>query len=94
MAITDAMDNEYPISLETLSVEKKGNLIANNFQELINWLNLNLNFLDEKILKAEIEMIKNGDFKPEPYLRDDKELIIKMIGEKLSTSKKGRKESS
>lgn len=62
--IMDAEGNQYPINLDTHMVERKGELIANNFQELINWLNLNLNYLDEKILKAEIEMQKDGNFNP------------------------------
>ncbi|AJG13529.1 restriction endonuclease [Pseudomonas plecoglossicida] len=69
-AILAAESNEYPISLETFLVEKQGDLTAENFQQLINWLNLNLNFIDEKILLAEIEMIKHGDFDPELCLRD------------------------
>jgi hypothetical protein len=66
----------YPIDLETYMVEKKGILTANNFNELTNWLNLNLNFLDEKILKAEMEMIRNGDFNPDLYPRDELDLPI------------------
>ncbi|MFH6971521.1 restriction endonuclease [Flavobacterium petrolei] len=91
MAISSAMDNEYPIDLETHSAEKRGNLIANNFQELTNWLNLNLNFLDEKILKAEIEMIKNGDFNPELFSRAENELPINLIANKISATIKSPK---
>jgi len=88
MAISSAMDNEYPIDLETYSEEKRGNLKANNFQELTNWLNLNLNFLDEKILKAEIEMIRNGDFNPELFLYPENELPIKLGADIISETKK------
>lgn len=73
-AIESALRKDYPIDLETHSVEKKGKSVADNFQELVNWLNLNLNFMDEKILKAEIKMIKNGDFNPDFFTREDKKL--------------------
>lgn len=63
-ALLSAQKREYPINLETFLIEKMGELIAYNFQQLTNWLNLNLNFLDEKIIKAENEMIKNNDFNP------------------------------
>lgn len=76
-----AEKNEYPIDLETFMKEKRGELVANNFQEVINWLNLNLNFLDEKILKAEIEMIKDGNFYPELFERTDNDLPIKLFTE-------------
>ncbi|KVV03109.1 MULTISPECIES: restriction endonuclease [unclassified Pseudomonas] len=69
-AIFAAEANEYPINLETFLAEKQGDLTATNFQQLVNWLNLNLNFIDEKILVAEIEMLKHGDFKPNLRLRD------------------------
>lgn len=63
-AIDLAEKKEYPINLETFVIEKVGELVANNFQQLINWLNLNLNLLDEKLLKAEAKMIENNDFHP------------------------------
>lgn len=78
-AIKAAEKNEYPIDLETHMIEKKGGLVANNFQELTNWLNLNLNFIDEKILNAEIEMIKNNDFKPDLFQWDEKDLPSNML---------------
>lgn len=73
-AILAAEANEYPINLETFLVEKQGDLTATNFQQLVNWLNLNLNFIDEKVLTAEIEMIKHGDFKPDLCLREHPEV--------------------
>ena len=73
-AIDLAEKKEYPINLETFVVEKVGELIANNFQQLINWLNLNLNLLDEKLLKAEAKMIENNDF--HPSIRLDRETDI------------------
>lgn len=72
-AIDLAEKKEYPINLETFLVEKVGELIANNFQQLINWLNLNLNLLDEK-LKAEAKMIENNDF--HPSIRLDRKMDI------------------
>ncbi|GAB5408142.1 MAG: hypothetical protein BalsKO_05070 [Balneolaceae bacterium] len=78
-AIESALRKDYPIDLETYSVEKKGKLVADSFQELVNWLNLNLNFMDEKILKAEIKMIENSDFNPDLFTREDKELPINLI---------------
>ena len=77
--IKAAEKNEYPIDLETHMTEKRGELIANTFQEVTNWLNLNLNFIDEKILNAEMEMIKNKDFNPDLFPRDDKNLPINML---------------
>lgn len=44
--------------------EQYGNRYAENFHQLINWLNQNLIKIEEQILKAEIEMQKNDDFKP------------------------------
>jgi hypothetical protein len=82
-AIESALHHEYPIDLETFSVEKKGVLKANNFQELVNWLNLNLNYLDEKILRAEIRMVQNGEFKPELFDREGKELPIHLIADAM-----------
>ena len=70
-SILAAEKKEYPINLETYLIEKTGELIANNFQQLINWLNINLNHLDEKIIQAEIEMIKNHDFNPVLHYRRD-----------------------
>jgi len=78
-AIKAAEKNDFPIDLETYMTEKQGDLIANNFQELINWLNLNLNYIEEKILSAEIEMIKNNEFNPDLFHRNEKELPINMI---------------
>ncbi|MCW2120549.1 hypothetical protein M2326_002870 [Flavobacterium sp. 7A] len=84
MAISSAMNNDYTISLDTHSAEKRGNLAANNFPELTNWLNLNLNFLDEKILKAEIEMMKNGDFNPIFHSTEDNEFFTNIIVSQIS----------
>lgn len=64
-AIFKGMKSEYPIYLITYSKKKIGNEKADNFDELINWLNLNLNMLDRILLKAEYSMLKNNDFKPD-----------------------------
>lgn len=63
-AIREAMKGKYPINLDTTLSEKHGNIEAENFQQLINWLNLNLNVVDSKILEIEKAMRKNGDFNP------------------------------
>ncbi|WP_347455273.1 restriction endonuclease [Acinetobacter thermotolerans] len=56
--------NKYPIDLQTHMVEKVGNDLAEDFFELIQWLNLNLNWLDERLLKAEYKMMQDGVFEP------------------------------
>lgn len=87
-AIISAEKKEYPINLETFLAEKRGELSANNFQQLINWLNLNLNFIDEKILIAEIKMIENGDFNPVLVLRDQAHISpIKMFAAAMETAR-------
>lgn len=54
----------YPLHLAPLMEDSVGNECINNFNELNNWLHLNLNHLDRKIFEAEMKMIKNGDFHP------------------------------
>ena len=83
-----AENRNYPIDLETHLVEKRGELIARNFQQVQNWLNLNLNFLDEKILSAEINMIKNGDFNPQPTPLDDELLPLEMLADAMAKARK------
>ncbi|GAF60420.1 restriction endonuclease [Psychrobacter sp. JCM 18903] len=63
-AIMAAEKRKYPIQLESFLKEQKGEKIAHNFQQLSIWLNLNLNHFEEKLLMAEWEMYKNGDYKP------------------------------
>jgi hypothetical protein len=63
-AIMAAEDRKYPIDLQMILTEHKGETLAENFQQLCNWLNLNLNHLDERLLKAEWSMFENGDYKP------------------------------
>ena len=85
IAIISAEKKKYPIDLETCLVEKEGELIASNFHQLRNWLNLNLNFLDEKILKAEARMIKNGDFAPDIRLiEEDRPSTLEMVAKIMS----------
>lgn len=64
-AIIQGMKSKYPIELFIYSKNKIGEEKADNFDELINWLNLNLNMLDRVLLKAEYSMLKNNDFKPD-----------------------------
>jgi hypothetical protein len=64
-AITDALKKDYPISLKTHIHETHGEIEAETFQELVNWLNINLNVADKKILEAEIRMQKDGNFNPQ-----------------------------
>ncbi|AYF35406.1 restriction endonuclease [Vreelandella alkaliphila] len=63
-AIMFAEARKYPIDLQMCLTERKGEAVAHNFQQLINWLNLNLNHFDEKLLEAEWNMYQNGDFNP------------------------------
>lgn len=70
-AIALARARHYPIDLETFLQEQKGDSIALNFQQLINWLNLNLNHFDEKLFLAEDAMFKNGDYSPRPVVSID-----------------------
>lgn len=64
-AISQGVKSEYPIELFIYSKQKIGNEKADNFDELVNWLNLNLNMLDRVLLKAEYRMLENNDFKPD-----------------------------
>ncbi|PHQ31987.1 restriction endonuclease [Rhodopirellula bahusiensis] len=63
-AIVLAENRQYPIDLEMYLTDRKGESVAYSFQQLINWLNLNLNHFDERLLKAEWDMAKNGDYIP------------------------------
>lgn len=73
-ALIEAERKNYPIDLETFLLEKNGDLVANNFQQLANWLNLNINYMDEKIIRAEAEMLKNGDFNPDIRVKEEGDL--------------------
>lgn len=88
-AIIEAIRKNYPINLDTYYEEKQGELVAHNFQQLTNWLNLNLNHLDEKILRAEASMIKNGDFNPDILFKGDREKsTVEIISEAMSKPSK------
>lgn len=56
---------EYPLFIPQAMNDKVGNEHINSFAELNNWFHANLNHLDRKILNAEMEMIKNGEFSPD-----------------------------
>ena len=62
--ISQAKKKNYPICLNTINYEKVGDESADDFQQVINWLNLNFNLLDEKIIKAEVSMLESGEFNP------------------------------
>jgi hypothetical protein len=62
--LSQAEKHNFPINLGTVNIEQYGEQVADNINQAINWLNFNFNILDEKIIKAEIEMIKNNDFNP------------------------------
>lgn len=64
-AVEAAKQRAYPIDLQSFMKEQKGDSIAHNFQQLTNWLNLNLNHFDEKLLVAEWQMFENGDYSPD-----------------------------
>lgn len=69
-----ALRNEYPIPVDTSLREKFGNETATNFYQFVNWLNINLIVVDEKILEAEVEMKANNEFDPAlEYIKFDKE---------------------
>ena len=64
-ALIAAEKNLYPINVATIYEKKAGNDILDNFQQLRNWLDLNLNLLDFEIHNAEYLMLKNCDFHPD-----------------------------
>jgi hypothetical protein len=63
-AIKRAKNKEFPISLNTSLTEQYGEQRAENVQQLINWMNLNFNVIDKKILDAEFKMQMDGNFDP------------------------------
>ncbi|MNF56474.1 Restriction endonuclease [compost metagenome] len=66
--IDRARKNQYPMNVRSSLELKAGEDIVENYAEFSNWLNLNLNMLDEILLKAEHAMIINGDF--DPWIED------------------------
>jgi len=83
-ALIFAERKEYPIKLDTVSSDKVGDLVVDNFQQLTNWLNLNCNWLDQQLFKAESEMYLDGEYKPrneKPFTEKDgsiRELIAEV----------------
>ena len=87
-ALIEAENKRYPINLETYLQEKQGDLIAHNFQQLSNWLNVNLNHMDEKIYRAEARMIENGDFNPDIRFKNDNEMsTVEMMAKAIATAR-------
>lgn len=66
-AIKLGRDNKYPIPFDTYLTEKYGKQEADNFFQLINWLNLNFSVVEEKLFQAEVEMQQQGEFRPNLY---------------------------
>lgn len=54
----------YPIGVNTGLEVNAGERLIDDFPQACNWLNLNLNLLDSKILEAEVRMMENGEFNP------------------------------
>lgn len=63
--IKSIRQRKYPINTDTRLKINAGEKTVHDFQEACNWLNLNLNLLDRQLLKAEMQMMRYGDFKPE-----------------------------
>lgn len=83
-AIVSAEKKEYPIDVDTHYEKKAGNDIVENFQQLRNWLDLNLNLLDYEILRAEYEMMKDGNFNPDierlnPEIEENNKVFNEML---------------
>ncbi|MDI5891098.1 restriction endonuclease [Halomonas rhizosphaerae] len=64
-AIMAAEDFRYPIVIESHQKEQQGQPVVHNFQQLQNWLNLNLNYFEEKLIEAEWAMYQNDDYSPD-----------------------------
>lgn len=79
-AIKAGINIKYPIIFETFLDIKYGKETAENYFELISWLNINFLVVEEKLFVTEIEMQKNGDYKPNIYYLSMKEnLHMKML---------------
>lgn len=89
-ALMAAEQREYPIDLETNLKEQKGDSIAHNFQQLSNWLNLNLNHFEEKLLVAEWGMYENGEYRPDTTKTPDGETTTtEFIAKAMRKGRKG-----
>ena len=78
-AVMAAEEMRYPIDLETHLKEQQGNPVAHNFQQLQNWLNLNLNYFEEKLIDAEWEMYRNDDYSPDLARTPEGEITTSQI---------------
>lgn len=86
-----AEERNYPIDLESFLKEQQGEKIAHNFQQLSMWLNLNLNHFEEKLLNAEWEMYKNGDYSPDTSrTRDNETTTTEMMAKAIYNAGKDR----
>ncbi|WP_264273354.1 restriction endonuclease [Duffyella gerundensis] len=74
--IRSAKNNTYPIHTETGLKVSAGEKNINDFHQAVNWLNLNLNLLDEQLLNAEYFMFKENNFKPDVNRWIDKDKKI------------------
>ena len=89
-AIMAAEERNYPIDVETYLKEQKGDSTAHNFQQLLNWLNLNLNHFEEKLLAAEWAMSKNDDYHPDTTRTPEGETsTTEMLAKAMHLSRKG-----
>ena len=89
-ALMAAEHREYPIDLETYLKEQKGESVAYNFQQLSNWLNLNLNHFEEKLLVAEWAMYKNEEYRPDTTKTPDGETTTtEMTAKAMRRGRKG-----
>lgn len=91
-AILAAEERNYPIDLESFLKEQKGDKVAHNFQQLSMWLNLNLNHFEEKLLMAEWEMYKNGDYQPDTRRKggDSEQTTTELIAKTIYNARKER----
>ncbi|RPA23017.1 restriction endonuclease [Shewanella frigidimarina] len=78
-AILAASERNYPIDVETFHKEHQGQAVAYNFQQLQNWLNLNLNHFEEKLMLAEWEMHKHGDYCPDTTYDPEDEMTPSQV---------------
>lgn len=87
-ALLAAYDKSYPVDLETGIDEHQGEARADNFQQLQNWLNLNLNHFEERLLMAEWEMQKKVIIIRRCIVVDLMNLPLQLLGRMLRIVKK------
>lgn len=79
-SVKAGLSNAYPIIFETYLDIKYGEESAENYFELINWLNINFLVVEEKLFMTEIEMQNNGDYNPKLYyFTPDKNIHMQMM---------------